>query len=371
MKNKWFGAVQQKILRLNVLSVGLAILTLAAFLGVLFVFHHLHLLPYWLEISIYKIRIQFQTPATTTVLTGDGLFILCFLVYMLGLSKRWSQDFDQIRFGTQEMAGGNLQQHIPVFTNDELGELAANMNQVSVQLERALEEERLAVQAKNELITNVSHDLRTPLTSILGYLELIEKDRYKDEVELRYYTSIALEKSQRLERMVNDLFEYTRVNYGGTRLNTAKIDLAELLSQCSAQFYPLLMEEKMDIQTEFLSGNLMITADGDKLARVFENLIVNAIKYGKEGKTIDLKAYQDGDTAVVKVINYGTPIPQTDLPHLFDRFYRVEKSRSINTGGSGLGLAISKGIVELHKGSIKAYSSEKETVFQVTLPMKS
>jgi signal transduction histidine kinase len=112
-----------------------------------------------------------------------------------------------------------------------------------------------------------------------------------------------------------------------------------------------------------------MTADGDKLARVFENLIVNAMKYGAEGKKIDLKAFEEEGRAVVEVINYGTPIPQTDLPYLFDRFYRVEKSRSTQTGGSGLGLAISKGIVELHNGSIEAFSSETETVFRVTLPL--
>lgn len=367
MKNN----IQRRLLLQTVSSCILSIITLILFVGVFYVLHHIDLLPLWVESQIFLFRMGFQPELYPVLFTGFILFLLAFMLYHVLLRKRWLRNFDRISRGTKEMAKGNFDHRIPVHSKDELGELAAYMNQMSEQLERALREERNAVQAKNELITNVSHDLRTPLTSIIGYLRLIDEDRYKDEVELRHYTTIAFDKSKRLERMVNDLFEYTRVNFGGIQLDYSKIDLIELLTQCTTQFIPLLREMDVEIDSQFPEGGLKVLADGDKLARVFENLIANGIKYGKEGKRIDLKAYKEGTNAVVEVINFGTPIPQADMPHLFDRFYRVEKSRSTSTGGSGLGLAISKGMVELHNGSIEAASSEMETIFRVKLPLKS
>lgn len=366
MKNN----IQKKLWLLTVSSCIMSIITLILFVGVLYILHHLELLPLWVDRQILLFRIDFRPDLLPVLFAVAILFLLAFTLYHQLLSRRWFRNFDRISQGAKEMAKGNFDVKIPVHAKGKLGELAANMNQLSEQLEVALSEERKSVQAKNELITNVSHDLRTPLTSIIGYLRLIDEDRYKDEVELRYYTTVAFDKSKRLERMVNDLFEYTRVNFGGVRLDYAEIDLIELLTQCTTQFIPLLKETGVKVDSQFPEGGLKITADGDKLARVFENLIANGIKYGKDEKRIDIKAYEEEAKAVVEVINYGKPIPQADLPHLFDRFYRVEKSRSANTGGSGLGLAISKGIVELHHGNIEAVSTEKETIFRVTLPLR-
>jgi signal transduction histidine kinase len=240
---------------------------------------------------------------------------------------------------------------------------------MAVQLKKSMEEERLAVQAKNELITNVSHDLRTPLTSIIGYLRLIEDDRYKDEVELRYYTNIAYEKSRRLERMVNDLFEYTKISYGENVLKRSDINLNELIGQLAADFSLLLAEADMEIRLSFQQEKVIIVADGDMLMRALENLLSNAIKYGKHGRHIDVDVQLASDSVHIRIINYGQSIPSSDLTQIFDRFYRVEKSRSEETGGSGIGLAIVKSIIELHQGSITVSSTERQTVFEVTLPL--
>jgi signal transduction histidine kinase len=240
---------------------------------------------------------------------------------------------------------------------------------MAAQLKKSMEEERLAVQAKNELITNVSHDLRTPLTSIIGYLRLIEEDRYKDEVELRYYTNIVYEKSRRLERMVNDLFEYTKISYGDNVLKRSDINLNELIGQLAADFSPQLAEADMEIRLSFQQEKVIISADGDMLMRALENLLSNAIKYGKHGRHLDVDVEQASDSVHIRIINYGQPIPLSDLPQIFDRFYRVEKSRSEETGGSGIGLAIVKSIIELHQGSITVSSTERQTVFEVTLSL--
>jgi signal transduction histidine kinase len=242
---------------------------------------------------------------------------------------------------------------------------------MAMRLKASLDEERRAVKSKQELVTNVSHDLRTPLTSIFGYLQYIRENRYKDEVELMYYVDIAYQKARRLERMVNDLFDYTRMAYGQTKLARTQIDLTELLSQLAAELDPFVRQAEMELHLDGPEERLMLPADGDKLVRVFENLISNAVRYGKDGRRIDIIVRSDkvNNRAVVRVINYGDPIPAAQLPLIFERFHRVDKSRSDETGGTGLGLAIARSIVELHGGTIEAASSDAETCFTVTLPL--
>lgn len=294
---------------------------------------------------------------------------LLFILYVILLSHRSVRFLVQITKAVQRVSKGNLDTEISIQSTDELGELAHNINIMTKQLKVSMEEERAAVQAKNELITNVSHDLRTPLTSIIGYMRLVEEDRYKDEVELRYYINIAYEKSQRLNRLVDDLFDYTRMSHGNIQLNYTQINLIELLAQLAAEFDLPLRHEQMEVHLQFMKENITITADGDKLMRVFENLLSNAMKYGKSGKRIDIRAKLEPGWAIVQMVNYGPVIPATELAFIFDRFYRVDKSRSGETGGTGLGLAIAKSIIEQHYGTIQASSGEQETVFEVKLPL--
>ncbi|SDY83568.1 HAMP domain-containing sensor histidine kinase [Bacillus sp. 166amftsu] len=270
---------------------------------------------------------------------------------------------EEIRY----IANGNFNHKISVLQHNYLEDLANGINQIVEQLKVSIEEERQTEQAKSELITNVSHDLRTPLTSIVGYVTLIHHDNYRDEVELRHYIQVIYDKVNRLNMLMNDLFEYTRVQNKELQLNTVPIDIIELLGQLSVQFRMQFQEANIECRLSFPSEKLMVLADGDKLVRVFENLIMNAMTYGNEGKFIDLTAYQDGNMIAIDITNYGQPIPSTDLPHIFERFYRVEKSRSTYTGGSGLGLAIAKSIVEIHSGTIEVYSDAEKTTFTVKL----
>lgn len=256
---------------------------------------------------------------------------------------------------------------IPVEPVGGLGQLAVDINRMVERLKISMDEERRAEQTKNELITNVSHDLRTPLTTITGYLGLIEQDRYRDEVELRYYTNIAYEESLRLKQLMDDLFQYTRLRNREMKLSLNRINLVEMLHQTTAQMQWQFQESGVQCRLHFPNPQLMLIADGDKLQRVFENLISNAIRYGNDGKYIDIHARQDGSNVVAEVVNYGEAIPQADIPHLFERFYRVEKSRAKHTGGSGIGLAIAKSIVDLHQGTITADSDEERTVFTVII----
>lgn len=292
-----------------------------------------------------------------------------FIVFMVLLSWRKFVYVGQLHRSVTHIAEGHFDDAIPVKQRNELGDLAVQINLLVEQLKRSLDEERRAEQTKNELITNVSHDLRTPLTSILGYLGLVEQDRYRDEVELRHYIAIAYEKSQRLHVLINDLFEYTRMRNGTIPLQRIKVNLTELLGQLLVHHRITLQEAGMQGALTEAAPDTFVAGDPDKLMRVFENLMSNAVTYGKEGKRIDFSVRQEKGEAVTEVVNYGDPIPSTDLPYIFDRFYRVDKSRTEHQGGSGLGLAIVKSLVEMHDGSIEAQSDSRRTVFRVRLPL--
>ena len=279
------------------------------------------------------------------------------------LSSEWDHYLAEITLGLKEIASGQFDHQIPEIAGNKLGEVALSINQMSMQLKHSIAEERKAEKTKNDLITGVSHDLRTPLTSILGFLEVIQEDRYQDEVEMRYYVNIVYEKSLALRRLIDELFEYTRIN-NGMPLELSELDIAGLIGQLAEEFVPATENAGMEIRLNMQEGQFKIQADGGLLVRAYENIISNAIQYGKAGKYIDIDITQDGDMLAVRIQNYGDPIPERDLPFIFDRFYRVERSRSKQTGGTGLGLAITKSIVEVHGGCITARSSRKATSFE-------
>ncbi|WP_339836647.1 HAMP domain-containing sensor histidine kinase [Paenibacillus sp. FSL R7-0272] len=294
--------------------------------------------------------------------------IISFVLFFFLFTRKVMVVLDEITAGIQEVAKGELSHRIAVKTSDEFGVVAASINQMAEQLQRSLQEERSAVAAKNDLITGISHDLRTPLTSILGFLEYIEKDRYQDELEMRYYVSIAYEKSLTLRKLIDDLFEYTRVSGGSLPLSLRPLNLTPFLMQLAEEFAPMLEEAGMTYTIVGGQDPLWIQAAPGELVRAYENLFSNAIRYGAKGKVMEIGLVLEGGEAVVRISNYGEPIPAQDLPHLFERFYRIDKSRSRDTGGTGLGLAIAKSMIELHQGQIAAYSDQGRTDFVTRFP---
>lgn len=276
---------------------------------------------------------------------------------------------DEISSGVGKVASGQFEHRIQLEDNplSEWSVVADSINRMAKQLDRSIQEERNAEKTKNDLITGVSHDLRTPLTSILGFLEVIENDRYQDEVELRHYISIAYEKSITLKKLVDDLFEYTRIN-NGMPLRMEELDLVAFLQQLAEEFVPSLEKVGMICRISTKVESLIIKGDGDLLARGFENLISNAIRYGHDGEYVDIDISCSNGEATIRIINYGEPIPQNDLQFIFERFYRGDRSRS--SGGTGLGLAIVKSIMEVHKGSISAKSDRTQTMFEACLPIR-
>lgn len=288
--------------------------------------------------------------------------------YVNETSTELNTYLDEINIGLDQIAKGHLDQTITIKENHKLGEMADSINKMTAQLKKSIQEERLAEQSKNDLITGVSHDLRTPLTSILGFLEVIIQDRYKDEVELRYYVDIAYGKAEHLKQLIDDLFEYTRIN-NGLPLKCEPLALDDFIEQLIEEYMPVMKQAGITGRLKLDQRNIQIFADGDILVRAFINIINNAIQYGKDGKYIDLDIQVENEFAIVTIANYGNPIPANDLPFIFERFYRSDKSRSLDTGGSGLGLAITKSIIEAHQGTIHAESDAQRTAFKILLPL--
>ena len=298
------------------------------------------------------------------------LFLLIFsvltIVFFLLLVKGKIKYLEEIRSILDKVSDGNLDIHIPVRTTDELGIMAQSVNDMAYKLKTSIEEERALEKTKNDLITSISHDLRTPLTSILGYLELINRMEAWDQEKLIKYSSIALKQCMDLKSLIENLFEYTKLSNADVKLNLISVNLSELLEQVILGFIPEFNETGMDYRLIFPNSKISVCADSTLLTRVFDNLIRNAIMYGKKGKYVDIKLYQENGSAVIQVINYGEPIPESDIPHVFEKLYRVDKSQLLD-GGTGIGLAIVKSITDLHKGSINVVSTKRETVFEVRL----
>jgi len=359
MKTNFIYTMRWKFVLAFVLSIASAAVT------VLVVYRFMHLLVY---VKPFTVPISWVVNRIGSMPVMVVIGCILFLFYFFVFSSRILGYLEEITRGLQEIAKGNLNYAIVAKSTDELGTVAEHFNQMTEKLRNSIEEERNAERSKNELITGVSHDLRTPLTSVLGYLELIETDRYKDEVELRYYTNIAYEKSKSLKKLIDRLFEYTSLSGAGIDLQLKKVNIYGFLKQLTEEFIPQLTKAGMSCRITAEDDGLFIQADGNQLMRAYENLISNAIRYGGKGKFIDIRIGKDDNAVVVEIVNYGEPIAAKDLPFIFERFYRADQSRTSQNGGTGPGLAIAKSIIELHGGQIAARSDRKETVFETRLP---
>ncbi|MGG1326673.1 HAMP domain-containing sensor histidine kinase [Bacillus tropicus] len=324
----------------------------------------------------YKLVVRFEDPLaqfrSMIRQIGDvNFFLIIFIplsiMFFFFLTRPYLKYFDEISNGIHHLANGDFTNEVRVLSNDEFGDIAREINVASEKLKEAVERGDFAESSKDQLVVNLAHDLRTPLTSVLGYLDLILKDENLTKEQIKHFSTIAYTKSQRLESLIDELFEITRMNYGMLQLNKKPIDISELLIQLDEELYPLLEKYHLEARLN-VDPYLPINGDGKLLARVFENLLTNAVRYGYDGQFVDLNGYINNEEVVVQVMNYGDSIPEEDLPYLFDMFYTGDKSRAENRGGTGLGLFIAKNIVEQHNGTISAESNVVRTMFEVRLP---
>lgn len=278
-------------------------------------------------------------------------------------------EVEYVEKALEKIASGDLNQRLDLKVNHHLQGVVDSINSLIANTNEHIDEQRRSEKSKDELITNVSHDIRTPLTSIIGYLGLIESSNYDDLDQILKYTHVAYKKSLEMQTLVTDLFEYANAEHANSQLSMTKFDMAQMLDQLSADFELEANKRGMEIVVNSNPGKIMMEGDTDKLGRVFNNLIMNAFKYGKGATHLWLEAKQTSKEVVVSVANNGKPIPKESLKQLFDRFYRVEDSRSKETGGTGLGLAIAQSMVKMHGGKIDVQSNKERTAFIIHFPL--
>lgn len=295
--------------------------------------------------------------------------ICFFIIYFLLFIKRIVKDMTYISDRIIDIADGKSDEKIIIERQDEIGEIAGRINEMTEQINQLITSERDALQSNKDLIACVAHDLRTPITSVKGYLDLALDTKHYDLEQRQKYVRIAQTKANRLEYLIHDLFNYTKLTSGEITLHRSKIDLVQLVEQMMEEFYPLFQEEELECTTKYNISYLEMNMDGELIARAVQNLLSNAIKYGKDGKHVYVELECLEQEVQIRVTNYGLVIPEESIKHLFDKFYRVERSRNVKTGGTGLGLNIAQEIVHLHGGRIQVTSGASGTCFTIALPL--
>lgn len=307
--------------------------------------------------------------ASWAELRKEWFFLIYFAVgYFLIVRHYWVQPFryfQEIVDATKSVASHDEQL---VTLSPQLSELESELNQIKM---IALNNERAArdaEQRKNDLVTYLAHDLKTPITSVIGYLTLLHDEQQISEEMRQRYLSIALDKSERLDDLINEFFEITRFNLSHISLEKKQINLSLMLDQLLYEFQPMLKNKNLECQLSVPEG-IMMRCDPDKLQRVFDNLLRNAVNYSFENSSVRITAKTGINNVLLTFENDGDTISEEKLNRIFEQFYRLDTSRSSGSGGAGLGLAISKEIVELHGGTIRAFSENDIIRFDVSLPL--
>ncbi len=289
-----------------------------------------------------------------------ALFLVIFRIYL----NRFTKYFLEINNGMDVL----LQEHAEdVSLSGELSAIEKKMNQVKNTLEKRKLDMQMAEQRKRDLVTYLAHDLKTPLASVIGYLNLLRDEGEISEELREKYLSVSLDKAERLEILINEFFEIARFNFSDLVLQYSRISLTRLLEQLVYEFRPMLQEKNLQCRLE-APPDIMLKCDADKIQRVFDNILRNAVLYSYEESSIEIIAQGQEENVVVRFINRGDTIPAEKLARIFEQFYRLDAARSTATGGAGLGLAIAKEIVEAHGGTITAESGNEESVFTVMIP---
>ena len=295
-----------------------------------------------------------------------GFLLLFALFFYVALSKMTSY-LDQVGDGIENILSESSE---PIHLITELKPIEIRLNEIKATLKRQELEAIEGEKRKNDLVIFLAHDLKTPLTSVVAYLTMLDSHPDMPVEERAKYTHISLEKAIRLGELINEFFDITKFNLQDIELEPVEINLTMMLEQISDELYGVLQEKNLTCEVD-TQDNLVVKGDPDKLARVFDNILRNAIAYCYAGTKIQIEAHEKRGDIEIIFSNEGNRIPGAKLQMIFEKFYRLDNSRNSGTGGAGLGLAIAKEIVELHGGRIMAKSDDYRTQFIVTLPSKN
>ncbi|MDR0636041.1 MAG: vancomycin resistance histidine kinase VanS [Treponema sp.] len=311
-----------------------------------------------LALRVYHTAIHSNIAAFTYAAIGISFLVLCRV-----LLSKFVKYFDEIHTGI-DMLIRNEDKHIEL--SPEMEFMEQKLNILKQTLAKREQDAKLAEQRKNDLVLYLAHDIKTPLTSVIGYLSLLHEAPDMPAEQKAKYVHITLDKAYRIEQLIDEFFEITRYNLQTMTLTKKNIDLYYMLAQMADEFYPQLAANGKNALIH-APEDITVFGDADKLARVFNNILKNAVSYSDENSVIDITADSSGDMASIVFRSAGS-IPKEKLATIFEKFYRLDDARSSHTGGAGLGLAIAKEIVIQHGGRIYAESDDKYTTFTVDLP---
>ena len=299
------------------------------------------------------------------LLFGGIVFIIGWLLITYYFISKPLNYLDEVVDATEQLISLSGE---PIVLSSAMFYTETELNRVR---EKALDNMRAvkdAEQRKNDLVMYLAHDLKTPLSSVIGYLTLLrDEQQISDELRERYL-SISLDKAERLEELINEFFEITRFNLSGITLEYGKVNMTRMLEQLTYEFKPMLLDKSLGCMLD-AEPDIMVECDADKMQRVLDNLLRNAVNYSYENTTIKVEAGVCGKDVRIKVINEGNTIPAEKLERIFEQFFRLDTARSSRSGGAGLGLAIAREIVQLHPGKISAESTNGITCFEVVIPV--
>lgn len=316
---------------------------------------------------------QYMTPDWLKIkqlLVLSTLFVVCACVLFVSIQvQRKQKKFEKNMKHVMESALERFRDGTDPLLPDGYQGIEALLLQIRVKEEKQLQLLEKQTQQKHDLISYLAHDMKTPLTSVIGYLHLLHDVNDIPAPQKEKYIRITLEKAERLEQLIDEFFDITRFNLHDIVISRGRIQMDFLFEQLREQFYPQLLAQQKTLRLCIKEG-ITYYGDADKLARAFNNILKNAISYSYPHTEIIIQITQSETELLLSFHNQGDEIPQQKLAMIFEKFYRLDKARSTHTGGAGLGLAIAKEIVEAHGGSIDAQSSMQETVFHVHLPLQ-
>lgn len=320
-----------------------------------------HFLFHDYEEALYVYQIIFRN-------NMDGFIFLAILIIFLIILRIYLESFtkyfNEINRGIQSITEENTKD---VKLSPELSATEKKINEIRHTLVRRKMETENAEKRKNDLVVYLAHDLKTPLTSVIGYLTLLKDEKEISEELREKYLSISLEKAEHLEDLINEFFDITKFNLSNISLDYSVVNLTRFLEQLIFEFQPMFLEKDLTCQLE-AEPKIMLCCDAKKMQRVFDNLLRNAVNYSFPHGKIRIIVVNRQTEISIRFVNRGTTISEEKLERIFEQFYRLDASRSGKSGGAGLGLAIAKEIVERHQGTILARSAHEEIEFEVTLP---
>ena len=291
-----------------------------------------------------------------------AVYLLGAFYVVLGRFTRW---LDRIGAAVHQVVDETGE---PVSLPGELSPLERDLRAIQSSLAAGRTQAKEAEQRRQDLVAFLAHDLKTPLTSVLGYLNLLRDDPGLTAEQRAKYTAIALDKANRLGELIGEFFDITRMDFAALGERGELIQLTLLLEQLSDEFYPAFAEKDLTCKCD-IAPRLTVRGDADKLARVFDNVLRNAVSYSAPGGEVEIQAAERAGWAEIAIRNQGLEIPEQELTNIFQKFYRLDQARSTRTGGAGLGLAIAREIVERHGGAIRAESDGRRTSFVIRLPL--